>query len=52
MPKKGHSPEEIPAKLPRVDVVTSRARSLGEAIGAIGAAESAHHRWRDELAGL
>ncbi len=52
MPKKRHSPEEIVAKLRQVDVVTSQGRSLGEAIRAIGVAETTHHRWRNEFGGL
>ena len=52
MPRKRHSPEEIVAKLRRVDVVTSQGRSLGEAIRALGAAEATYHRWCNEFGGL
>ena len=36
MPRKHHKPEEIVAKLRRVDVLTSQGKSVADAIRAIG----------------
>src|SRR3569623_965833 len=45
--KKGHTPEEIVAKLRQVDVLVSQGRSVADAIRAIRATEVT--RLRDEL---
>ena len=39
MAKKGHTPEEIVAKLRQVDVPVSQGRSVADAIRAIGVTE-------------
>src|SRR3712207_5731988 len=50
--KKGHTPEEIVAKLRQVDVLVSRGRSVADAIRAIGVTEVTYYRWRREFGGL
>ena len=50
--KKGHTPEEIVAKLRQVDVLVSQGRSVADAIRAIGATEVTYYRWRREFGGL
>jgi transposase-like protein len=50
--KEGHTPEEIVAKLRRVDVLVSQGRSAADAIRAIGVTEVAYYRWRREFGGL
>ena len=52
MPRKHHKPEEIVAKLRRVDVLTSQGKSVADAIGAIGVTEVTYYRWRHEYGGL
>jgi putative transposase len=52
MPKERRGPEEIVTKLRQVDVLTSRGRTVGEAIRAIGVAEATHRRWRNAYGGL
>ncbi len=52
MAKKGHTPEEIVAKLRQVDVLVSQGRSVADAIRAIGVTEVTYHRWRREFGGL
>src|SRR3569832_2785930 len=47
--KKGHTPEEIVAKLRQVDVLVSQGRSVAEAIGVT---EVTYYRWRREFGGL
>jgi putative transposase len=39
MPRKRHKPEEIVAKLRRVDVLTVQGRPVAEAVRAIGVSE-------------
>ena len=48
MAKKNHKPEEIVAKLRRVDVLHSQGMSMAEAIRQIGVTEVAFYRWRKD----
>ena len=48
MPRKSYKPEEIVAKLRRVDVLTSQGQSVSEAIRS----EVTYYRWRQEFGGL
>jgi transposase-like protein len=50
--KKGHTHEEIVAKLRQVDVLVSQGRPVAEAIRAIGVTEVTYYRWRREFGGL
>ena len=50
--KKGHTPEEIVAKLRQVDVLVSQGQAVAEAIRAIGVTEVTYYRWRREFGGL
>ena len=50
--KKGHTPEEIVAKLRQVDVLVSQGRSVADAIRAVGVTEVTYYRWRREFGGL
>jgi hypothetical protein len=43
MPRKRHQPEGIVAKLRQVDVLTSRGRSVADAIRSIGVTEVTYH---------
>jgi len=52
MPRKRHKPEEIVAKLRRVDVLVSQGQSVADAIRAIGVTEVTYYRWRQEFGGL
>ena len=52
MPRKHHKPEEIVAKLRRVDVLVSQGQSVADAVRAIGVAEVTYYRWRQEFGGL
>ena len=52
MPKKGHKPEEIVAKLRQVDVLVSQGQSVADAIRSIGVTEVSYYRWRREFGGL
>jgi hypothetical protein len=52
MPRKRHKPEEIVAKLRRVDVLVSHGQSVAGAVRAIGVTEVTYHRWRQEYGGL
>jgi len=52
MPRKGHKPEEIVAKLRQADVLISRGQSVGDAVRAIGVTEVPYYRWRQEFGGL
>ncbi len=52
MPTKRHKPEEIVAKLRQVDVLTSKGRSVADAIRSIGVTEVTYYRWRQEFGGL
>jgi len=46
MPKKGHKPEEIVAKLRQVDVLVSQGQQIADAIRQIGVSEVTYYRWR------
>ena len=52
MQRKSYKPEEIVAKLRRVDVLTSQGQSVSEAIRSIGVSEVTYYRWRQEFGGL
>ena len=52
MPRKSYKPEEIVAKLRKVDVLTSQGQSVSEAIRSIGVSEVTYYRWRQEFGGL
>ena len=52
MPRKHHKPEEIVAKLRRVDVLVSQGQSVANAVRAIGVTEVTYYRWRQEFGGL
>ncbi len=52
MPRKRHHPEEIVAKLRRVDVLTSQGQSVADAVRSIGVTEVTYYRWRREYGGL
>jgi putative transposase len=50
MPRTRHKPEEIVAKLRRVEVLVSQGQSAAEAIRVIGVTEVTYYRWRQEFA--
>jgi predicted secreted protein len=50
--QKAHTPEEIVAKLRRVEVLAAQGKAVAEAVRAIGVAERTCHRWRAEFGGL
>ena len=52
MPQKKHRPEEIVAKLRRVDVLVSQGQSVAEAVRSIGVTQFTYYRWRKEFGGL
>ena len=52
MPRKCHKPEEIVAKLRRVDVLVSQGQSVADAVRGIGVTEVTYYRWRQEFGGL
>ena len=52
MPRKRHKPEEIVAKLRRVDVLVSQGQSIADAVRGIGVTEVTYYRWRQEFGGL
>jgi putative transposase len=52
MARKRHKPEEIVAKLRRVDVLVSQGQSVADAVRAIGVTEVTYYRWRQEFGGL
>ena len=52
MGRKRHKPEEIIAKLRRVDVLTAQGTPAAEAIRSIGVTEVTYYRWRQEYGGL
>ena len=52
MPRKHHKPEEIVAKLRRVDVLVSQGQSVADAVRGIGVTEVTYYRWRQEFGGL
>ena len=52
MPRKHHKPEEIVAKLRRIDVLVSQGQSVADAVRGIGVTEVTYYRWRQEFGGL
>ena len=52
MPIKRHKPEEIIAKLRRVDVLVSHGQPIADAVRGIGVTEVTYYRWRQEFGGL
>jgi len=52
MPRKRHKPEEIVAKLRRVDVLVSQGHGVADAVRSIGVTEVTYYRWRQEFGGL
>ena len=52
MPRKRHTPEEIVAKLPQVDVPVSQGQGVADAVRSIGVTEVTYYRWRREYGGL
>jgi putative transposase len=52
MARRRHKPEEIVAKLRRVDVRVSQGQSIADAIRTIGVSEVTYYRWRQEFGGL
>jgi transposase-like protein len=52
MARKGHTPDEIVAKLRQVDVLVAQGQAVAEAIRAIGVSEVTYYRWRQEFGGL
>jgi len=52
MGQKHHKPEEIVAKLRQVEVLTSRGRSIAEAVRSIEVSEQTYFRWRAEFGGM
>lgn len=52
MPRKKHEPEEIVAKLRKVDVAVAQGVQLAKAVRGIGAREVTCHRRRNECGGL
>src|SRR5476651_1330520 len=47
-----HKPEEIVAKLRRVDVLVSQGQSVADAVRGIGVTDVTYYRWRREFGGL
>ncbi len=45
MPKKRHKPEEIVAKLRKVDVLVSQGKPVAEAVRSIAVTEVTYYRW-------
>ena len=52
MPRQRHKPEEIVAKLRRVDVLVSQGQSVADAVRGIGVTEVTYSRGRQEFGGL
>ena len=52
MPQKIYKPEEIIAKLRRVEILTSQGKSAVDAIRSIGVTDATYYRWRQEYGGL
>ena len=46
MPRKKHTPEEIVARLPQVDVLVWQGVATAEAVRQIGVSEVTYHSWR------
>ena len=52
MPRKGHSPEQVLAKLRQVEVAIANGKSVGQAVRDIGVTDHTYYRWRREYGGL
>ena len=52
MPRKGHSPEQVLAKLRQVEVAVANGKSVGQAVRDIGVTDHTYYRWRREYVGL
>ena len=52
MPRKKHTPEDIVAKLRRVNLLVSQGSPVADAIRQIGVTEVAYYRQRQEYGGL
>ena len=52
MPRKGHRPEEIIAKLREADVLLGQGKRVAEVVKALGVSEVTYYRWRSEYGGL
>jgi transposase-like protein len=50
--KKGHTPEEIVAKLRQAEVLIGQGKTVADAVRAIGVTEPTYYRWRTEFGGL
>ena len=50
--KEAYQPEEIVAKLRRVEVLISQGQTMADAIRQIGVSEVTYYRWRQEFGGL
>ena len=51
MPRKGHSPEQVLAKLRQVEVAVANGKSVGQAVRDIGVTDHTYYRWRREYGG-
>ena len=52
MPRKGHSPEQVLAKLRQVEVAVAGGKSVGQAVREIGVTDHTYYRWRREYGRL
>ena len=52
MPRKGHSPEQVLAKLRQLEVAVAKGKSVGQAVREIGVTDHTYYRWRREYGGL
>ena len=50
--KKGHTPEEIVAKLRQVEVLAAQGKAVAEAVRSISVTQFTYYRWRKEFGGL
>lgn len=49
---KKHTPEEIVAKLRRIDALTAGGATVAEAVREVGVTEVTYYRWRKRYAGV
>ncbi|MBT3554229.1 MAG: IS3 family transposase [Chloroflexi bacterium] len=52
MPRKGHSPEQVLAKLRQVEVAVAGGKSVGQAVREIGVTDHTYYRWRRDYGGI
>ena len=52
MARKGHSPEQILAKLRQVEVAVANGKTIALAAREAGITDQTYHRWRREYGGL